>query len=85
VRHYQVTINDHRTLASVDEKIAEYLSLHLGVAPNTPEADSAIEAWAQAELDSNGPPGPVPLSQWLLARALLALVRPDLVDAWKTC
>ena len=80
-RAYHVTIGARRTTVSLDRVVSEYLALHLGHAPDSPGAHAAVRCWLQDELDRSGGHIEIHVSQWLLGRAVAAMVGADLAKA----
>ncbi len=79
---FHVALGERRTTVSMDKVLSDFLALHFGKAPGSPEAHTAIRAWAQRELDGSNDPGRIAVSQWLAGQALVLLARPELVEAW---
>ena len=78
-----VYLGERRTTVSVDKILSEYLALHFGKEPGTRDARACLREWAQVEIDAARDPGRIDVSQWLVGRALLAVARPELIEAWK--
>lgn len=84
-RRYHVTFNDRRTTVTLDRHLSAWLTLKLG-ASHLPDPDGAEDAashravreWLQGLLDVVGKPAGESLSCWLQARALEAVVDPEL-------
>ena len=79
---YHVRRGAKVTTVSVDESVAAYLALHVGELPGSMRAHGAVRVWVQQELDHSDNPNRPHVSQWLLGRALAALVRPELTAAY---
>lgn len=82
---YHLKKGEKRTTATLPATLAELLALRLGHQPDDDEAHQAIRDWLQARLDEVGDPLQVNVSQWLQAKALLAVADDKLSgqhDAW---
>ena len=78
LRRYHVRRGKKRTTVSMDRIVSDHLALHLGHAPNTDAAHSAVRAWLQAQIDGAADPGRIRVSQWLLGEALTVMITPSL-------
>ena len=79
---YHAYRGKRRTTVSIDTMVSDFLALHLGHEPGSAEAHAAVRTWLQDEIDRAADPGRGAVSQWLLGRALLALARPDVIEAY---
>lgn len=83
-RRYHVTVGGRRTTATLDKNLSDWLAVRLGAlnAPHdtveTEAAQRAVRGWMQAELDRAGTIGRSSVSAWLFARALEAVIDPQL-------
>ena len=82
MERYHVLLGKRRTTVSVDKIVSEYLALHRGTTPGTPDGHAKVRAWLQARLDRNNDPRRSRVSQWLLGEALDAIVSPALHTAY---
>lgn len=71
-----------RTTVSLDTLLASYLALHLGQAPETPQAHRAVRRWLQQRLDEHNDPGRVAVSHWLQREVLDTVVDNHLSRAY---
>jgi hypothetical protein len=71
---HHVYLGERRTTVTLDDSIAFFLALKLGLEPRTAEAKAAIREWLQDQLDEQDDPDRVSVSQWLRFQAIRYLV-----------
>lgn len=76
-QRYHLTCGPRRTTVSLDNHLSLLLSLKLGYAPESPQAQRAVRHWLQARLDESGDYNRWRLSQWLGEEVIRALVSDD--------
>lgn len=84
-QRYHVTLGPRRTTISLDNHLSLLLSLKLGYAPQTPQAQRAVRYWLQARLDEHGDYNRAKTSQWLseeVIRTLISAEVKDLYNQW---
>jgi hypothetical protein len=81
-QRYHVTLGPKRTTVSLDNHLSLLLSLKLGHAPQTPQAQRAVRQWLQARLDEHGDYNRAHTSQWLGEEVIRALVSADVKNLY---
>jgi hypothetical protein len=84
-QRYHLTLGPRRTTISLDNHLSLLLSLKLGYAPQTPQAQRAVRQWLQARLDEHGDYNRAHTSQWLgkeVIRALISAEVKNLYSQW---
>ncbi|MGH8663919.1 MAG: hypothetical protein ACREUX_06595 [Burkholderiales bacterium] len=84
-QRYHVTLGTKRTTVSLDNHLSLLLSLKLGHAPQTAQAQRAVRHWLQARLDEHGDYYRANTSQWLgeeVIRALVSAEVKNLYNQW---
>jgi hypothetical protein len=84
-QRYHLTLGSKRTTVSLDNHLSLLLSLKLGHAPQTPQAQRAVRHWLQARLDEHGDYNRARTSQWLseeVIRALISTEVKNLYNQW---
>ena len=76
-QRYHVTLGPRRTTVSLDNHLSLLLSLKLGHAPETPQAQRAVRQWLQARLDEYGDYNRAHTSQWLGKEVMSALISTE--------
>jgi hypothetical protein len=79
---FHVHLGEKRTTVSLGNTLAHLLALKLGEQPETAEAHSVIKKWLQAQLDENGDPLQVHVSQWLKDQAIEFIVDKKLSEKY---
>ena len=67
---HHVYLGARRTTVTLDDSIAFFMALKLGLEPRSAEAKSAIREWLQDQLDAQDDPYQVAVSQWLRFKAI---------------
>ena len=71
---HHVYLGARRTTVTLDDSIAFFLALKLGLEPRSTEAKSAIREWLQSQLDAQEDPNREAVSQWLRFKTIQYLV-----------
>jgi len=81
-QRYHVNLGARRTTISLDNHLSLLLSLKLGYAPHTPQAQRAIRHWLQARLDEHGDYHRAHTSQWLGKEVMSALISTEVTNLY---
>lgn len=81
-QRYHVTLGSKRTTVSLDNHLSLLLSLRLGHAPQTPQAQRAVRHWLQARLDEHVDYNRAHTSQWLGKEVICALISAEVKNRY---
>lgn len=81
-QRYHVILGARRTTISLDNHLSLLLSLKLGYAPHTPQAQRAIRHWLQSRLDEHGDSNRAHTSQWLGKEVMSALISTEVTNLY---
>lgn len=81
-QRYHVTLGPKRTTVSLDNHLSLLLSLKLGYAPQTPQAQRAVRHWLQARLDEHRDYHRAHTSQWLGEEVIRALISAEVKNLY---
>ena len=81
-QRYHLTLGSRRTTVSLDNHLSLLLSLKLGHAPETPQAQRAVRQWLQARLDEHGDYNRAHTSQWLGKEVMSALISAEVKNLY---
>ena len=81
-QRYHLNLGARRTTISLDNHLSVLLSLKLGHAPHTLQAQRAVRHWLQARLDEYGDYNRPHVSQWLGKEVVSALVSAEVTNLY---